>query len=107
MPSPRASIRYKFGKLIGFVRSTKMNKSVRSPEAGLTALRQCKRVLLRSQITVDVPWYYQLPKHGFIVEKKMRIMAHDEYELCKQGDLVRRPPLRTAQGRERLGSDTS
>eukprot|EP00964_Phaeocystis_antarctica_P140956 scaffold105899_cov65-Phaeocystis_antarctica.AAC.1 len=36
MPSPRASIRYKFGKLIGFVRSTKMNKSVRSPEAGRT-----------------------------------------------------------------------
>ena len=50
--------------------------------------------LLRWQITVDVPWYYQLPKHGFIVEKKMRIMAHDEYELCEQGDLVRRaaPP---------------
>jgi len=46
--------------------------------------------LLRWQITVDVPWYYQLPKHGFIVEKKMRIMAHDEYELCEQGDLVRR-----------------
>lgn len=45
--------------------------------------------LLRWQITVDVPWYYQLPKHGFIVEKKMRIMAHDEYELCEQGDLVR------------------
>jgi len=66
MPSPRASIRYKFGKLIGFVRSTKMNKS----------------------ITVDVPWYYQLPKHGFVVEKRMRIMAHDEYELCEQGDLV-------------------
>ena len=40
---------------------------------------------------MDVPWYYQLPKHGFIVEKKMRIMAHDEYELCEQGDLVRRP----------------
>ena len=39
---------------------------------------------------MDVPWYYQLPKHGFVVEKKMRIMAHDEYELCEQGDLVRR-----------------
>ena len=46
--------------------------------------------LLRWQITVDVPWYYQLPKHGFVVEKKMRIMAHDEYELCEQGDLVHR-----------------
>mmetsp|Transcript_18173 Transcript_18173/g.37011 ORF Transcript_18173/g.37011 Transcript_18173/m.37011 type:complete len:104 (-) Transcript_18173:285-596(-) len=66
MPSPRPSLRYKFGKLIGFVRSTKMNKS----------------------ITVDIPWYYRLPKHGHVVEKKMRIMAHDEYELCEQGDLV-------------------
>tara|TARA_B100000795_G_scaffold90504_1_gene65798 strand:- start:476 stop:673 length:198 start_codon:yes stop_codon:yes gene_type:complete len=47
---------------------------------------------LRWQITVDVPWYYQLPKHGFVVEKKMRIMAHDEYELCEQGDLVRPRP---------------
>ena len=44
--------------------------------------------LLRWQITVDVPWFYRMPKHGFIVEKKMRLMAHDEYELCEQGDLV-------------------
>ena len=67
MPSPRAAIRWKFGKLVGFVRSTKMNKS----------------------ITVDVPWFYQIPKYGVIVEKRMRLMAHDEYELCSQGDLVR------------------
>ena len=37
---------------------------------------------------MDVPWFYRMPKHGFIVEKKMRLMAHDEYELCEQGDLV-------------------
>ena len=41
---------------------------------------------------MDVPWFYRMPKHGFIVEKKMRLMAHDEYELCEQGDLVTQRP---------------
>ena len=69
MPSSPRSVKYQLGKLIGYVVSTKMNKSV----------------------TVNVPWLYKHPKYERIIRRHTKLMAHDEYELCAEGDMVRRP----------------
>ena len=93
MPNAAPAIRYQLGKLVGYVVSTKMNKSVRlSPStasAGRTATLTC---YLRSplwQITVNIPWLYKHPKYERVVTRRTKVMAHDEYELCSEGDMVR------------------
>jgi len=66
MPNAAPAIRYQLGKLVGYVVSTKMNKS----------------------ITVNIPWLYKHPKYERVVTRRTKVMAHDEYELCSEGDMV-------------------
>jgi small subunit ribosomal protein S17 len=60
-------VRYPLGKLIGYVKSTKMDKS----------------------ITVNIPYFWFHPKYNIPVRRRTRLMAHDEYEMCAEGDMVR------------------
>ena len=63
---------YPLGKFVGYVKSAKMDKS----------------------ITVNIPYFWMHPKYNVPVRRKTRLMAHDEYELCADGDMVR---LRTSR----------
>ena len=104
MPNAAPAIRYQLGKLVGYVVSTKMNKSVSLSPATARAETDGDAHAPRSavwQITVNIPWLYKHPKYERVVTRRTKVMAHDEYELCSEGDMVRastHPPPPSARG---------
>ncbi|EOD06737.1 hypothetical protein EMIHUDRAFT_359397 [Emiliania huxleyi CCMP1516] len=48
-----------------------------------------KTARLRRHVVVNIPWYWRHPKYQRIVLKRTRLFAHDEFDLCSVGDMVR------------------
>lgn len=46
-------------------------------------------ILNLPQVVVHIPWYWRHPKYGRILLKRTKLFAHDEFDLCSVGDLVR------------------
>lgn len=94
MPSPRPAIRYPLGKLTGFVVSTKMAKTVRisnsSVQSSLAGQSTFKLLpCIAAQVIVQIPYLVWNFKQKLLMKSNSRIWAHDEYELAKDGDVVR------------------
>ena len=62
-----ARVSYELGRLVGRVVGTKMQKTVK----------------------VSIPYFWRHPKYSQFIRRRTRLFAHDEYELCSVGDVVR------------------
>jgi len=60
-------IEYQLGKLVGHVVSNKMQKTV----------------------VVQIPYFWRHPKYATFVRRRTKLFAHDEFEKCSIGDVVR------------------
>jgi len=72
------AVKYKLGRLVGYVLSNRMSKTV----------------------VVSVPWLYKHPKYIREVPRRTKYFAHDEHELCQIGDMVRLAPSRRLSNRK-------
>ena len=72
------AVKYKLGRLVGYVLSNRMSKTV----------------------VVSVPWIYKHPKYIREVPRRTKYFAHDEHELCQIGDMVRLAPSRRLSNRK-------
>jgi len=89
---------YTLGKLVGYVVSTKMDKTVRRALAPAVRLRARATSIgarwptclapSRVQVVVQMPYVWMHPKYNHPVRRRTRLFAHDEYELCNDGDLA-------------------
>lgn len=61
------AVRYVLGKLVGIVTSTAQKK---------TAI-------------VQIPRWFRHPKVNLDIKRRSKLWAHDEFELCDVGDMVR------------------
>ncbi|KOO21335.1 30s ribosomal protein s17 [Chrysochromulina tobinii] len=72
MPQHLPRIRYMLGELVGRVTSVANNKTA----------------------VVQVPRLFRDPKVGKDVRRRTKMWAHDEFNLCALGDIVRLEPSR-------------
>ena len=91
-------IRYVLGKMVGRVTSVVHDKTVRVCSL---LVAQHKRAhmgggatLSCSQAVVQVPRFHRDPKIGKDVSRRTKLWAHDEFNLCSLGDIVRLEPSR-------------
>ena len=97
MPHILPAVRYTVGKLVGKVTSTANHKTVRrcarvrvdARARRLVSSRERSCALRRAQAVVQVSRLFRHPLVDKDVKRRTKFWAHDEFDMCSVGDMVR------------------